>query len=115
MTRNDPEFAPIEAQDIVNALEPSIRNGDEKAEYALNGKDEKHTSLSSGSLDVYEVEEQLYDEHGKDKVLETAEDFSRALVSSEDDTNLPCHTFRMWLTGVGLAVFGAVLGMLFVS
>lgn len=51
----------------------------------------------------------------EDKVLETAEDFSRALVSSEDDPNLPIHTFRMWFTGLGLAVFGAVLGMLFVS
>lgn len=49
----------------------------------------------------------------EDKVLETAEDFSRALVSSEDDPNLPIHTFRMWFTGLGLAVFGAVLGMLF--
>lgn len=61
----------------------------------------------------FEVEEPV--DKSQEKVLETAEDFSRALVSSEDDPNLPIHTFRMWFTGLGLAVFGAVLGMLFVS
>ncbi|PCH41996.1 peptide transporter MTD1 [Wolfiporia cocos MD-104 SS10] len=55
----------------------------------------------------------LYDEAGRERVLSTAADFSRALVSTADDPTLPIHTFRMWFTGVGLAVFGAVLGMLF--
>jgi hypothetical protein len=73
-----------------------------------------------------------YDENGKDKVLgkrrfcfgcsscrsnsraaETAEDFAVALCSLDDDPTLPIHTFRTWFIGVGLAVFGAVLGMLF--
>jgi hypothetical protein len=46
-------------------------------------------------------------------VLETAADFSVALCSLEDDPSMPIHTFRMWFIGLGLAVFGAVLGMLF--
>lgn len=62
-----------------------------------------------------DAEDKLYDHNGKEKVLETAEDFATALVSLEDDPTLPIHTFRMWFSGLGLAVFGAVLGMLFVS
>lgn len=64
---------------------------------------------------TYTAEDKLYDSNGKEKVLETAEDFATALVSLEDDPTLPVHTFRMWFSGVGLSVFGAVLGMLFVS
>jgi hypothetical protein len=44
---------------------------------------------------------------------ETAEDFAVALCSLDDDPTMPIHTFRMWFIGIGLAVFGAVLGMLF--
>lgn len=50
-----------------------------------------------------------------DKVLETAQDFSVALVSLQDDPTLPTNTFRMWFCGLGFAGFGSVLGMLFVS
>jgi hypothetical protein len=46
-------------------------------------------------------------------VLETAADISVALCSLDDDPSMPIHTFRMWFIGLGLAVFGAVLGMLF--
>lgn len=62
-----------------------------------------------------DAEDHLYTESGKEKVLETAQDFSTALVSLDDDPDLPVHTLRMWVAGLGLAAFGAVLGMLFVS
>jgi predicted outer membrane lipoprotein len=45
---------------------------------------------------------------------ETAEDYSLRLLSLEDDPTLPVFTFRMWILGLGLACFGAVLGQLFV-
>ncbi|KAH9924915.1 OPT oligopeptide transporter [Fomitopsis serialis] len=54
-----------------------------------------------------------YGDNGKEKVLETAEDFAKILISLDDDPTMPIHTFRMWFTGVGLAVFASVLGMLF--
>lgn len=48
-----------------------------------------------------------------DKVLETAADFSTALVSADDDETMRVNTFRMWFSGVGYAAFGSVLGILF--
>ena len=125
----DPELAPLEAQDVAQVVEqlPSVDHRadepapaytpDEKRIQEKTEKLEKAGSLSSGTVDEIEVgdDDKLHDERGREKVLETAEDFSRALVSSDDDPNLTIHTFRMWFTGIGLAVFGAVLGMLFVS
>lgn len=73
-------------------------------------------SKLEASVDVKEqdVEDRLYDHNGKEKVLETAEDFATALVSLDDDPTMPLNTFRMWFSGIGLAVFGSVLAMLFV-
>ncbi|PCH38587.1 peptide transporter MTD1 [Wolfiporia cocos MD-104 SS10] len=115
MTRLDPELAPLEARDAASIIDQLTHGDNEKVEYSSDEgqKLEKRVSSSNGTVDIVEVDEKLYDEHGREKVLETAEDFSRALVSSDDDPSLIIHTFRMWFTGVGLAVFGAVLGMLF--
>lgn len=96
-----------EAADIVDQL-PHYSHQD-----ALDKK--KGSSATTHSVEVYELDDPTYNEKGGEKVLETAVDFSRALVSSEDDPTLLIHTFRMWFIGTGLAVFGAVLGMLFVS
>lgn len=71
------------------------------------------TSGSAVETAEVEVDEKLYDEQGREKVLQTADDFARALVSTDDDPHMYIHTFRTWFAGVGLAVFGAVLGMLF--
>lgn len=125
----DPELAPMEAQGAAEVVEqfPHIdhRADDPAPAYTPDEKHiqektevlEKAGSLSSGTVDDNEVDadDKLHDERGREKVLETAEDFSRALVSSDDDPTLTINTFRMWFTGIGLAVFGAVLGMLFVS
>ncbi|KAH9941493.1 OPT oligopeptide transporter [Amylocystis lapponica] len=81
--------------------------------YGSNEKVDKLAHSDIASSDEIEVEVKLYDENGRDKVLETAEDFATALVSLDDDPAMIIHTFRMWFIGVGLAVFGAVLGMLF--
>ncbi|EPT00110.1 OPT oligopeptide transporter [Fomitopsis schrenkii] len=123
----DPELAPMEAQGAAEVVEqfPHIdhRADDPAPAYTPDEKHiqektevlEKAGSLSSGTVDDNEVDadDKLHDERGREKVLETAEDFSRALVSSDDDPTLTINTFRMWFTGIGLAVFGAVLGMLF--
>ncbi|CCM02024.1 uncharacterized protein FIBRA_04100 [Fibroporia radiculosa] len=117
MTRLDHELGPVEARDARQATDFV----DRLPQYPVVGIDdtsssEKLEKLGSVNESIEEdsSDDQIYDENGKEKVLETAEDFSRALVSDDDDPTLPIHTFRMWFTGLGLAVFGAVLGMLFV-
>ncbi|KZS99888.1 OPT oligopeptide transporter [Laetiporus sulphureus 93-53] len=113
MPRLDPEIAPVEASDVPELIaQPPAYSDGENAEYASNEKLEKLGSATV-SASEYEVEDKIYDENGREKVLETPEDFAIGLVSLEDDPDLPIHTFRMWFIGIGLAVFGAVLGMLF--
>ena len=89
---------------------------DEKSSYPSDDKLDRGklepTITVSASL---ELEDALYDANGKEKVLETPSDFASALVSLEDDPEMYIHTFRTWFIGIGLAVFGAVLGMLFVN
>lgn len=122
------EHVPIEGRDaaemigqmphIAHDVEKTSGKPDSGSDYASNEKIDQLMSKSSGTgvdTEEVEVDEKLYDENGREKVLQTADDFARALVSVDDDPTLPIHTFRMWFTGVGLAVFGAVLGMLFVS
>ncbi|TFY64780.1 hypothetical protein EVJ58_g2402 [Rhodofomes roseus] len=116
MARQDPELAsPIEARDAAEVVDQLPHYAHEsKSQDALDEKQlASKESATTQSVDVDELDGVPHDEKGNEKVLETAADFSRALVSSEDDPNLPIHTFRMWFTGLGLAVFGAVLGMLF--
>jgi len=112
MTRIDHELGPIDAQDAADLVEQLPHYSNEKADYA-DEKLGKSGSVTSQSGDEIELDDKLYDANGKEKVLETPEDFSRALVSADDDPTMPIHTFRMWFAGLGLAVFGAVLGMLF--
>lgn len=115
MARQDLELAsPIEARDAADVVDqlPHYSHSQDALDEKLAHKE---SSATTQSLEVDELDGAAYDEKGHEKVLETATDFSRALVSSEDDPTLPIHTFRMWFTGLGLAVFGAVLGMLFVS
>ncbi|TFY51641.1 hypothetical protein EVJ58_g10458 [Rhodofomes roseus] len=53
------------------------------------------------------------DESGKERPIETGQDYALRLVSLEDDPTLPVLTFRTWFLGLGLACFAAVLGELF--
>lgn len=115
MARQDLELAsPIEARDAADIVDqlPHYSHSQDALDEKLAHKE---SSAATQSVEVDELDDAIYDKSGGEKVLETAADFSRALVSSEDDPKLPIHTFRMWFTGIGLAVFGAVLGMLFVS
>jgi hypothetical protein len=75
--------------------------------------DEKKGDKEDVAYDVVEDQAPPYDDNGKERVLSTAADFAVALCSLDDDPSMPIHTFRMWFIGLGLAVFGAVLGMLF--
>jgi hypothetical protein len=46
-------------------------------------------------------------------VLQTDEDFGTRLISTVDDVNIPIHTLRMYVIGLGLTCFAAVLGQIF--
>jgi hypothetical protein len=95
---------------------PSIRDNhgsllDEKNDFSDEKLDsEKHSIPVADYADLDDMARL-----DNDDVLETAQDFSVALVSLEDDNTLPVNTFRMWFCGLGFAGFGSVLGMLFVS
>jgi len=87
----------------------------QSSDYSDEKLDNGKLEANIGRTETFDPEDNLYDENGKEKVLETPEDFATALVSLDDDPTLPVYTFRMWFAGIGLAVFGSVLGMLFVS
>ncbi|KAF8526881.1 OPT oligopeptide transporter [Hysterangium stoloniferum] len=113
MTRNN-ENANTDKHDLSEAVDqlphasrPASIDKSEISDEKLELEKEK------GHQTVVEADENLYDENGREKVLETAADFATALVSLDDDPTMPIHTFRMWFSGLGLAVFGSVLGMLF--
>uniref|UniRef100_A0A0W0F783 Putative OPT oligopeptide transporter n=1 Tax=Moniliophthora roreri TaxID=221103 RepID=A0A0W0F783_MONRR len=73
----------------------------------------------TGPLD--EVEEVYADgprlidlgEDGKERPIVSDADYATRLVSLDDDPNMPIFTFRLWLLGLGLSCFGAVLGQIF--
>jgi hypothetical protein len=68
------------------------------------------TAVGDVSADVRAID---LDASGKERPIETAEDYALRLLSLEDDVTLPIYTFRMWFLGLGLSCFGAVLGQLF--
>ncbi|KAF9025798.1 OPT oligopeptide transporter [Hymenopellis radicata] len=50
---------------------------------------------------------------GKERPIESDEDYATRLLSLEDDPTLRIFTFRMCFLSVGLSCFGAVLGQIF--
>ncbi|KIJ51977.1 hypothetical protein M422DRAFT_776315 [Sphaerobolus stellatus SS14] len=117
MTRHE-DILVADRDDVAEVIEQMPHLSDEKrlsgSDFSSTEKyDQDKVEANIARVETDDYEDKLYDEHGKEKVLETPEDFATALVSLEDDPTLRIHTFRMWFSGIGLAVFGAVLGMLF--
>ncbi|KAF8587930.1 OPT oligopeptide transporter [Ramaria rubella] len=117
MTRHEEAFVADrrDIDDVTRQL-PTLEklSIDEKSPLPSDEKlDGSKLESSIEPAETLDHDDKLYDANGKEKVLETATDFATALVSLDDDPTLPIYTFRMWFCGIGLAVFGAVLGMLF--
>ncbi|KAH9913437.1 OPT oligopeptide transporter [Fomitopsis serialis] len=74
------------------------------------GVDVDPNAVGDVSEDVRAID---LDESGKERPIETGEDYALRLVSLDDDPTLPILTFRTWFLGLGLACFAAVLGELF--
>uniref|UniRef100_A0A8H7XV56 Peptide transporter MTD1 n=1 Tax=Psilocybe cubensis TaxID=181762 RepID=A0A8H7XV56_PSICU len=88
--------------------------GDEKG--IVEEKGSKGSVEIAGSIqgDVYDDIRAIdMGEDGKERPIETDIDVATRLISLEDDPTLPAFTFRMWLLGLGLSCFGAVLGQIF--
>ncbi|KAF9037805.1 OPT oligopeptide transporter [Hymenopellis radicata] len=110
--------------DVANAL-PTVEKAsptrsdsydDEKASVKGIGIDEKGLPVSTTWFpgDVFEeVREIDLGTDGKERPIETAEDWSLRLISLDDDPTLPVWTFRLWFCALGLSCFGAVLSQIF--
>ncbi|KAG7087781.1 hypothetical protein E1B28_013722 [Marasmius oreades] len=70
-----------------------------------------------GSSDIGDVYEDVraidLGEDGKERPIETSDDWALRLISLEDDPTEPVWTFRLWFLSIGLSCFGAVLGQIF--
>ncbi|KAE9394953.1 OPT oligopeptide transporter [Gymnopus androsaceus JB14] len=94
---------------------------DEKESSVLNedsfgGNNEKIINESADSFigDVYEDVRAIdLGADGKERPIETANDWSLRLISLEDDPTLPVWTLRLWFLSLGLSCFGAVLSEIF--
>jgi hypothetical protein len=113
MTRNNEELLVL-PEAVPQDAEKEKIDIDAKDDSSLDRKDGHDVEKLPESDEEFAKLDDL-DRLDNDKVLETAEDFSVALVSLQDDPTLPINTFRMWFCGIGFAGFGSVLGMLFVS
>lgn len=118
MTRLN-EVSEVPKPELTHATLPLDGSVDEKREGS--SLDEKHASSMDEKYDAEKHAVEVVEFEGlddlarmdNDKVLETPSDFATALVSLQDDPELPINTFRMWFCGIGFAGFGSVLGMLF--
>ncbi|KAF9481085.1 peptide transporter MTD1 [Pholiota conissans] len=102
----------------INSM-PVTSSEREKAE---SYSDENAGDKENGSIKIAsDLQGDVYDdiraidmgEDGKERPIETDIDVATRLISLEDDPSLPAFTFRMWLLGIGLSCFGAVLGQIF--
>ncbi|EGO23267.1 hypothetical protein SERLADRAFT_450912 [Serpula lacrymans var. lacrymans S7.9] len=48
-----------------------------------------------------------------DKVIHGAEEITRVIISPDDQPHLPTLTFRFWVLGIGLSIFGSVLSEIY--
>ncbi|KAE9392770.1 OPT superfamily oligopeptide transporter [Gymnopus androsaceus JB14] len=79
--------------------------------------DEKQNDRSNVEVETADVfdDTRVIDlgQDGKERPIETDMDVATRLISLEDDPTLPTWTFRMWILGLALSCFGAVLGQIF--
>ncbi|CAK5277553.1 unnamed protein product [Mycena citricolor] len=79
---------------------------------------EKETELSEKSSIAKDVEKTTVvsageDEDEDDRVIENAADVATHILSTRDDADLPCITFRSIFLGVGLSAFSSVLATIY--
>ncbi|SCZ96655.1 BZ3500_MvSof-1268-A1-R1_Chr4-4g07521 [Microbotryum saponariae] len=63
-----------------------------------------HIQENNAFLDEADLDPEFLDENGKERPIETPQDFATRLMSLEDETSLKVHTVRMWTIGIILTV-----------
>ncbi|GAA6039532.1 hypothetical protein JCM8097_008371 [Rhodosporidiobolus ruineniae] len=80
---------------------------------ASGHKDGKEDEVSDPALlDAADLKAKDLLANGKERPIESAEDWSTRLLSTVD-VDVPIHTFRMYVLGLGMTCFAAVLGQIF--
>ncbi|GAA5879973.1 hypothetical protein JCM16303_004422 [Sporobolomyces ruberrimus] len=114
---------------VAGATVPSLDNGkppsfdsddmnkthldDEKESGAVGLEPEEVAADGTHKADYLHVAAKDIMANGKERPIETAEDISTRCMSLEDDPNMIIHTLRMYVLGIGLTCFAAVLGQIF--
>ncbi|KAK4052813.1 hypothetical protein OIV83_002100 [Microbotryomycetes sp. JL201] len=116
---------PFKRQDSIAGatIEPDVRppslNSDSKDGYPADEKaadglgQAPHVHENPADEDVSELDPKNLLANGKERPIETAEDIATRCISLEDDPSMVIHTVRMWILGLGLTCFAAVLGQIF--
>ncbi|SGZ22599.1 BQ5605_C022g09508 [Microbotryum silenes-dioicae] len=65
---------------------------------------ESHIQENNAFLDAADLDPEFLDKNGKERPIETAQDFATRLMSLEDDPSMQVHTVRMWTIGIALTV-----------
>ncbi|KZP29075.1 OPT oligopeptide transporter [Athelia psychrophila] len=111
VVQDQPELLHREKHDSLadsNSLDEKFVNEKEAGAYI-------HQPIDNENLgDVYEDVRAIdLDANGKEKPIQTGEDYAVRLMSLDDDPSLPILTLRTCLLSLGLSCFAAVLGQLF--
>ncbi|KAF7307899.1 hypothetical protein MKEN_01150600 [Mycena kentingensis (nom. inval.)] len=106
----------MENQDTIQRVNSLQARHSPASDEKFDEKNEK-SSIGVAEPEVAEVYDDVraidLDDNGKERPIVTDVDVATRLISLEDDPTLQAFTFRMWLLGLGLSCFGAVLGQIF--
>ncbi|GAA6055417.1 hypothetical protein JCM3770_006982 [Rhodotorula araucariae] len=72
-----------------------------------------HHATDPAALEADELDAKDMLANGKERPIETAADIGTRCLSLDDDPTTPIHTLRMYILGLGLTCFSAVLGQIF--
>ncbi|SCZ99587.1 BZ3500_MvSof-1268-A1-R1_Chr3-1g06126 [Microbotryum saponariae] len=119
---------PFRRQDSTSVVAPAVSQTSKEQAYEDNEKSaqgycgddkvdhdgaEQHVAAPGPDAAVADLDPRNLLANGKERPIETAEDISTRCISLEDDPTLIVHTIRMWVIGLGLTCFAAVLGQIF--
>ncbi|TNY19127.1 peptide transporter MTD1 [Rhodotorula diobovata] len=72
-----------------------------------------HRATDPAAREADELDAEDVLANGKERPIETAADLGTRCLSLDDDPTMPIHTLRMYILGLGLTCFSAVLGQIF--
>ncbi|GAA5847863.1 hypothetical protein JCM9279_006672 [Rhodotorula babjevae] len=79
--------------------------------HELHRQQHRATDPAAREADELDADDLL--SNGKERPIETASDIGTRCLSLDDDPSMSIHTLRMYVLGLGLTCFSAVLGQIF--